>query len=212
MKKNDFIKFMIECDVLRFGDFTLKSGRKSPHFINTGKYTTNKQIEKLCKHYADLIVSSGQKFDVLYGPAYKGISLANVTGVFLPFECGISYNRKEVKDHGEGGSLLGYIPTDKDRVAIIEDVTTAGTSIRETRELFQKLSINAEITALYISVDRMEYGVDKTKSAIREIQEKFGIEVYSIVNMKDIIQYLKDDDNEFAEKIENYLKLYGPQS
>jgi orotate phosphoribosyltransferase len=204
--KTEFLNFMAECGVLLFGDFTLKSGRKSPYFVNTGEYKTNKQLSRLGKFYAAMIEKSGIEFDVLYGPAYKGIPLAVAAGSHLECEIGVSFNRKEEKDHGDGKSILGYVPKDGDRVAIIEDVTTAGTSIRETIELF-KQTADVKIVALYISIDRMEKGTSDL-SATQQIEKEYGIPVYSIAKASDIIEYL-GEENEYTVKMKEYLDLYG---
>ena len=201
---------MQECGALLFGDFTLKSGRKSPYFVNTGEYKTNKQLLKLGEFYAALIEKSqketGIEFDVLYGPAYKGIPLAVIAGSRLEREVGISFNRKEIKDHGDGKTIMGYVPKNGDRVAIIEDVTTAGTSIRETMDLFKQAGIDVKIVALYISIDRQEKGAGDI-SATKQITEEYGIPVFSIATAGDIIDYL--GDSEYAAKMREYLEQYG---
>jgi len=211
----NFLDFMVECGALLFGDFTLKSGRKSPYFVNTGEYKTGAQVSKLGDFYADMIRSSGQEFNVLFGPAYKGIPLAVITAAKLASDginVNISFDRKERKDHGEGSSIMGYIPKDGDRIAIIEDVTTAGTSIRETIALMEAQGVKAEITALYISIDRMEKGTENI-SATEQIKKDYGIEVYSIATARDIIGYLENSNIEnsaqYAEKMREYLKNYG---
>ncbi|MDR0918644.1 MAG: orotate phosphoribosyltransferase [Oscillospiraceae bacterium] len=209
MNKNDFIKFMIECEALLFGDFTLKSGRSSPYFVNTGRYDNGKSLKTLCSYYTELIEQNQTDFNVLYGPAYKGIPLASITATMLESFPKVSFNRKEVKDHGDTGSFLGHIPQNGDRIAIIEDVTTAGTSIKETIELLKKLNINAEIVALFISVDRMEKGINTDISATKQISKEYGIPVYSIIKTSDIVDYLKKSNNEYAEKIQEYLNQYG---
>jgi len=203
--KLEFLKFMQECGALLFGDFTLKSGRKSPYFVNTGEYKYNDQLSRLGEFYADVIEKSGIEFDVLYGPAYKGIPLAVITADKLKRRVGVSFNRKEEKDHGDGKSILGYVPKDGDRVAIIEDVTTAGTSIRETIDLF-KQTADVKIAALYISIDRMEKGTGD-KSATQQIAQEYGIPVYSIATARDIIEYL--GDSEHTVRMQEYLNQYG---
>jgi len=204
--KKKFLKFMQDCGALLFGEFTLKSGRKSPYFINTGEYKTNRQVERLGEFYGVLIEDSGVEFDVLYGPAYKGIPLAVMAASNLENEVGVSYNRKEAKDHGDGKSILGYVPKNGDRIAIIEDVTTAGTSIRETLELF-KQTANVEVVALYISIDRMEKGTGDM-SATQQIEKEYGIPVFAIAKASDIIDYL-GKENEYSVKMQDYLKQYG---
>jgi len=207
--KADFLEFMIECGALLFGDFTLKSGRKSPYFINTGEYKTGKRIRTLGDFYAGLVENSGEKFDVLYGPAYKGIPLAVVTAEKLPGDMRFAFNRKEPKDHGDKGGIIGYVPQKGDKVAIIEDVTTAGTSIKETVALFRELGVEAEITALYVSVDRMEKG-DGGIRATEQIERDYGIKVYSIATASDIVGYLEEyepvpDAKTYAAKMRDYL-------
>ncbi|MCL1866752.1 MAG: orotate phosphoribosyltransferase [Oscillospiraceae bacterium] len=225
MNNSEFLKFMTDCGVLLFGDFTLKSGRKSPYFINTGNYKSGTQISRLADFYADLFMDSGKAndFDVLFGPAYKGIPLATALACKLAdkgLDLKVSYDRKERKDHGESGggnsgaSLLGYVPQDGDRIAIIEDVTTAGTSVREVISLLESLGINAKVTALFISVDRMEKGTDNI-GATEQIRRDFGIEVYSIATTRDIVHYLESSPNGvtgadgYAVKMREYLDLYG---
>lgn len=197
---------MLEVGALLFGDFTLKSGRKSPYFINTGEYGTGEQVSRLCDFYADIIKSSGQKFDVMYGPAYKGIPLAVMASSKFP---GMRYafNRKEAKDHGDGNTIMGCHVKKGDKVAIIEDVTTAGTSVRETISLFKQLDLDVSITSLYISVDRMEKGTGDLL-ATEQIKEDYGIKVYSIVTVNDIIGYLEAHDMKtYAAKMRDYLKI-----
>jgi len=207
--RSEFVEFMIECGSLLFGDFTLKSGRKSPYFINTGEYKTGEQIGTLGDFYAEMIRNSGQKIDVLFGPAYKGIPLAVITAAKLGGDVKFAFNRKEVKDHGDMSRIVGYTPQKGDKVAIIEDVTTAGTSVRETMTLFSELGIEAEITALYISVDRKELGIGDIL-ATEQIKKEYGIEVYSIVTINDIIDYLEtyepmEDAKTYAAKMRGYI-------
>jgi orotate phosphoribosyltransferase len=204
--KNQFLKFMQECGALLFGDFTLKSGRKSPYFVNTGEYKTNKQLDRLGDFYADLIESSGIEFDILYGPAYKGIPLAVIASSKLKREVGVAFNRKEEKDHGDGKSILGSVPKDGDRIAIIEDVTTAGTSIRETLDLM-KQTADVKVVALYISIDRMEKGTGEL-SATQQIEKEYGIPVFAIAKASDIMDYL-GEGNEYTVKMREYLGNYG---
>jgi orotate phosphoribosyltransferase len=211
--KNKFLKFMQECGALLFGDFTLKSGRKSPYFVNTGEYKTNRQMERLCEFYGVMIEESmdeyGIDFDVLYGPAYKGIPLAYMAASNLEKEVGVAFNRKEAKDHGDGKSILGYVPKNGDRVAIIEDVTTAGTSIRETIDMFEKMGVDVKIVALYILIDRQEKGTGDL-SATEQITQDYVIPVFSIATATDIIAYLeKKGENQHAAKMREYLKEYG---
>ena len=212
--KKEFIDFMVECQVLRFGDFVTKSGRKTPFFVNTGFYRTGRQLQKLGEYYAQAIQSAfGTDFDVLFGPAYKGIPLSVTTSIALSSLYGsdIRYcsNRKEVKDHGDKGILLGGPVQDGDRVVIIEDVTTAGTSIRETLPIIQAQA-DAKVLGLAVSVDRCERGTGE-KSALEEIRETFGIETTAIVTMKEVTEYLTGTviDSDMKAKIDAYYELYG---
>lgn len=214
--KKDFIDFMVECQVLRFGDFVTKSGRKTPFFVNTGFYRTGAQLKKLGEYYAHAIRSKfGTDFEVLFGPAYKGIPLSVTSSVAMSslYGADIRYcsNRKEVKDHGDKGILLGGPIEDGDRVVIIEDVTTAGTSIRETLPII-KAQADAKVLGLVVSVDRCERGTG-TKSALDEIRESFGIETTAIVTMKEVTEYLSGSviDDEMLSKIDAYYQLYGVQ-
>ena len=212
--KKEFIEFMMESDVLRFGDFVTKSGRNTPYFVNTGNYKTGKQIATLAKFYAALIKETvGDNFDCMFGPAYKGIPLAAATSAALYNEYEIDkpyfFNRKEEKDHGEGGSLVGYKPQDGDRVIIIEDVITAGTAIRETIPI---LTGAADVTVpdMFISVNRCEVGQTPGKTAIMEVMEDFGINVHAIVTVQDIYEYLKQDGGyaDVLAHMERYMEQY----
>lgn len=220
--KQDFIEFMLECEVLKFGDFVTKSGRKTPFFVNTGFYRTGGQLRRLGEFYARAIEEKfGTDFDVLFGPAYKGIPLSVVTvSAFSElFNKEIRYcsNRKEIKDHGDKGILLGGPLGDGDRVVIIEDVTTAGTSIKETLPII-KAQGNAEVIGMCVSVDRQERG-SGVKSALKEIEEEFGFPTTAIVTMEDVIEHLSAVpvggsiilDGELKEKINAYYKEYGAQ-
>lgn len=210
--KQDFIEFMTEAGVLTFGDFTAKSGRKTPYFVNTGNYKTGMHISVLGDYYADCIIQSGVAADALFGPAYKGITLAAAAagslyrnyGADVPF----FFNRKEAKDHGEGGSLIGYSPKDGDRIAIIEDVVTAGTAVRESLSLLETVA-DITVTALFVSVDRMERGTGE-RSALQELRDEYGISVYPIITVRDIIGSLPEGDGRIS-KIEEYLTLYGAE-
>ncbi|GAA0759285.1 orotate phosphoribosyltransferase [Clostridium sartagoforme] len=218
--KEEFIEFMIESNVLKFGDFLTKSGRKTPFFINTGNYTTGIQLKKLGEFYAKTIYEHFKEdLDVLFGPAYKGIPLTVTTAISLNelYNINVNYcsNRKEIKDHGEGGILLGGSIKDDTRIVIVEDVMTAGTSIHETVPIL-KAQGNVDIRGLIISVDRMEKGKSE-KSAQEEIKEIFGISTYSIVTMKEIVTYLYNreingkvyiDDN-MKKTIDEYYTKYG---
>jgi len=208
--KQEFIEFMAEAGVLTFGDFTTKSGRKTPYFVNTGNYKTGMHISKLGDYYADRVVESGEQFDALFGPAYKGITLAAATAASLYRNHGINvpyfFNRKEAKDHGEGGSLVGHIPGDGDRLIIIEDVVTAGTAVRESLQLLKAVA-DVSVTALFVSVDRMERGTGE-RSTLDELKAEFGINAYSIINARDIIASFPQGDERIG-KMEQYLAEYG---
>jgi orotate phosphoribosyltransferase len=211
--KNEFIEFMESAGVLTFGNFTTKSGRKTPYFVNTGNYKTGMHISTLGDYYADLVAASGEKFDALYGPAYKGITLVAATAASLHrnHDKNIPYffNRKEAKDHGEGGSLIGYKPKNGDKIVIIEDVVTAGTAVRESLQLLCAVA-DVTVTALFVSVDRMERGTGE-RSTLDELNKEHGINVYSIINARDIINSLPKGDKRI-QKMEDYLTEYGVQS
>lgn len=218
--KQEFIEFMIDCEVLKFGDFVTKSGRNTPFFVNTGFYRTGAQLRKLGEYYAKAIESKfGFDFDVLFGPAYKGIPLTVATTMAISqfYDKDIKYcsNRKEVKDHGDKGILLGSPIADGDKVVIIEDVTTAGTSIQETLPI-----INAQgdvtVAGLVVSVDRMERGQGE-KSALAEIEEKYGLKTTAIVTMAEVVEHLYNRpykgkiiiDDTLKAAIDTYYKQYG---
>lgn len=212
--KQRFIKFMVENEALIFGDFTLKSGRKAPYFINTGKYRTGAQIAQLGEYYAQCYLEHGIEADTLVGPAYKGIPLAVATGIALAtnhgVDVGFCFDRKEVKDHGEGGLFVGQTLKDGDRVAIVEDVMTSGKALREILPKI-KAAANVSVAAMLISVDREERGTGE-KSAVREAYEEFGIEVYSIVGMRDIIEAIEDgiiEGREYLQAMKDYRAQYG---
>ena len=211
--KREFIQFLQDAGVLKFGDFTAKSGRKIPYFINAGDIKTGDQIAKLGEFYAKAYFEKiGNKRTVLYGPAYKGISIAVSSAVALSKE-GLDvpffFNRKEVKDHGEGGLFVGYVPTAGEEVVIVEDVITAGTAIRESMANLSCLE-GVKVVATFVMVDRKEKGKTE-KSAMAEVAEEFGFPVYSVVDVYDIIEYLKEDDAnaENVQRIENYLAING---
>lgn len=213
-KKKEFIEFMMESDVLRFGDFVTKSGRNTPYFVNTGNFRTGKQIATLGKFYAALIKKNcGDNFDCMFGPAYKGIPLATAAAGALYNEYKIDkpyfFNRKEEKDHGEGGSLVGYKPQDGDKVIIIEDVITAGTAVRETMPIL-KNAANVEVKDMFISVNRCEVGQNPKKTTIMEVMEDFGINVHSIITVQDIYEYLKQDGSygDILTKMKEYMDTY----
>lgn len=213
--KQQFIKFMVENGVLKFGEFTLKSGRKAPYFINTGNYKSGAQLSKLGEYYAQCIADNGISADTLVGPAYKGIPLAVTTAVSLYNKFGKDLNycfdRKEVKDHGEGGLFVGKQLTDGERVILIEDVMTSGKALREMLPKL-KQAANVEIAGMVISVDRMERGLESSLSAVQEVYKEFGVKVYSIVTMADIISAIEDgtiEGKEYLEKMNEYRKTYG---
>jgi orotate phosphoribosyltransferase len=218
--KQEFIDFMIASDVLKFGEFTLKSGRKSPFFMNAGAYVTGTQLRKLGEYYAKAIHDNyGLDFDVLFGPAYKGIPLSVATTMAFSELYGkdIRYcsNRKEVKDHGDTGILLGSKMKDGDRVVIIEDVTTSGKSIEETFPII-KAQANVEIKGLMVSLNRCERGKGD-KSALQEIQEIYGFPANAIVSMEEVVEYLYNQprngriliDDAMKASIDAYYEQYG---
>ena len=222
--RQSFIDFMVDCGVLRFGEFTLKSGRKSPFFMNAGLYQDGSQLLRLGEYYARAIHSVyGLDFDVLFGPAYKGIPLAVATVIEISRLYGrnIKYcaNRKEIKDHGDKGILLGSKLHDGDRVVIIEDVTTSGASMAETVPILRQQA-DVDIVGLMVSLDREEKGIDTDRSALQDIKNKYGFPAHAIVTMSEVTEYLygKDidgtvliDDNVKAA-IDTYYAQYGAQS
>ena len=218
--KKEFIEFMVDCQVLKFGDFVTKSGRKTPFFVNTGFYRTGAQLRKLGAYYAEAIKERfGFDFDVLFGPAYKGIplSVAATIAISEKFGADIRYcsNRKEVKDHGDKGILLGSPIEDGDRVVIVEDVTTAGTSIEETLPII-KAQGDVTPVGLVVSVDRMERGKGE-KSALDEIEEKYGLQTTAIVTMAEVVEHLYNKeykgrviiDDKLKAAIDAYYEQYG---
>lgn len=211
--KREFIQFLQKAGVLKFGDFTAKSGRKIPYFINAGMIKTGDEIAKLGEFYAKAYFEKvGNKPTVLYGPAYKGISIAvsaavalSKNGLDVPF----FYNRKEAKDHGEGGVFVGYVPQAGEEVVIVEDVITAGTAIRESMAILSNLE-DVKVAATFVMVDRKEKG--KTDlSAMAEVEQEFGFPVYSVVDVYDIIEFLEEDpaNAENVARIRNYLAVNG---
>ena len=218
--KEQFIEFMVESQVLKFGDFTLKSGRKSPFFMNAGAYVTGTQLRKLGEFYAKAIHDKyGLDFDVLFGPAYKGIPLTVATSMAISELYGkdVRYcsNRKEVKDHGDTGILLGSKLKDGDRVVIIEDVTTSGKSIEETFPIL-KSQADVEVVGLIVSLNRMERGKGE-KSALEEIKDLYGFPTAAIVSMKDVVERLWNRecmgsvviDDTLKAAIDSYYEQYG---
>lgn len=213
--KEKFVKFMVDSGVLTFGEFTLKSGRKSPYFMNSGNYNTGAQLAKLGEFYAECIHDNGIKFETLFGPAYKGIPLAVATATALFNKFGIdvnySFDRKEAKDHGEGGVIVGKQLTDKEKVVIIEDVMTSGKALREVLPKL-KAAADVDVTAMVIQCDRMEKGLQTDLSAVQEVSREFGIRIYSIVNINDIIAAIESgviEGKEHLDAMKAYRSQYG---
>lgn len=213
--KRDFIKFLEGAGVLKFGDFTAKSGRKIPYFINAGDIKTGEQIQKLGEFYAKAYFEKiGNKKTVLYGPAYKGIPISVSVAVALAkngLDVPFFFNRKEEKDHGEGGVFVGYKPQEGEEIVIVEDVITAGTAIRESMAILGGL--DAKVSAVFVMVDRCEKGKTE-KSAMAEVGDEYGFPVYSVVNVYDIIEYLEEDEKnaENVERIKKYLEVNGAKA
>lgn len=218
--QEEFITFMVRSGVLTFGDFTTKSGRKTPYFINTGNYKTGAQAARLGDYYAACIQENlPDGVDCLFGPAYKGIPLAVTAAASLYRNYGrdlpYCFNRKEAKDHGERGGMVGYKPQNGDRVVIVEDVVTAGTAVRETIELFRQVA-DVKFAALLVSVDRMERGSGE-KTTIQELREEYGIAVYPIVTVGQVMDFLHNReidgkvyiDDAMKARMEDYLAQYG---
>ena len=219
--KEEFIEFMVESEVLKFGDFTLKSGRKSPFFMNAGAYVTGSSLKRLGEYYAKAIHERfGDDFDVLFGPAYKGIPLSVTTAIAYSELYGrqirYSSNRKEIKDHGDTGIMLGSALKDGDRVVMIEDVTTSGKSIEETYPIL-KAQGDVKIIGLMVSLDRMEVGLSGKLPALAEISEKYGFPTGAIVTMREVTQYLYNRevqgkiviDDKIRTAIDEYYRTYG---
>lgn len=219
-RKSELIELMVRAGVLTFGDFTTKSGRKTPYFVNTGNFKTGAQMAALGDLYAHTIYEDfGTDFDALYGPAYKGIPLAAAAAASLYRLYGVDkpyfFNRKEAKDHGEGGSLIGYKPKDGDRVVIVEDVVTAGTAVRESAELLGSIA-DLKLAALIVSIDRRERG-QGSKAALDELEDEFGLKVCPIATVYDVIDKLHGRevdgrvliDDDMKSKMEAYLAEYG---
>lgn len=222
--KQEFIEFMVRSGVLTFGDFITKSGRKTPYFVNTGNYKTGRQAGRLGQFYAKCIAENMEKgnlpkdIDALFGPAYKGIPIAVATSIALAEELSkdINYcfNRKEEKDHGEGGNMVGYKLKDGDTVLMVEDVITAGTAVRETMPQLRRAA-EVRVAGMIISVDRMEKGQGE-KTAIEEIEEEFGIKTFPIVTVREIIDNLYNVpvdgkiviDDEIRQRMEDYIGIY----
>jgi len=221
--KCELVEMLVKAGVLTFGDFTTKSGRKTPYFINTGNFKSGAYLEKLGEFYAKTIYKSlGCEFDALFGPAYKGIPLVSAAAMSLYRLYGIDkpycFNRKETKDHGEGGMTVGYKPKEKDRIVIVEDVVTAGTAVRETVELFRNIA-DVSFVGLIVLADRCERGTG-SMSALDELENCLGIRVFPIINIYDILDYLYNREidgkiyikDEEKAKIEQYLQAYGAKT
>ncbi len=212
--KDSFIKFMVDCGVLTFGEFTLKSGRIAPYFINCGNYKTGAQLAKLGEYYAECIHENNIPVETLFGPAYKGIPLAVSAVVALSNKFGIDvsycFDRKEAKDHGEGGMFVGKTLTDGEKVVIIDDVMTSGKALRESMPKL-KSAADVDVTGMVITVDRMEKGTGEL-SAVQEVKRDFGVTVYPIVTMEDIIDAIRNDivpGKEYLDKMLEYRETYG---
>ena len=213
--KEEFIRFMVANGVLRFGEFTLKSGRKAPYFINTGNYKTGKQLAKLGEYYAACIQENGLEADTLVGPAYKGIPLSVTTAITLfngyGKELNYCFDRKEAKDHGEGGLFVGKQLVDGERVIIIEDVMTSGKALKEILPKLEAAA-NVKVAGMIISVDRKEKALDSELSAVKAAKAEYGIDVYSVVTMDDIIAAIEKgviDGKEHLEAMYAYRETYG---
>lgn len=218
--KQEFVQFMLNANALQFGSFVTKSGRKTPFFINTGNYNNGFQLRELGRYYAEAIVDNfaGVKFDVIFGPAYKGIPIAVATAIALDEKFGISCSycsdRKEVKDHGDAGMLLGAKLKAGDRIVLVEDVTTAGTSVNHTMGLLSGFGV--EVLGLVVSVDRQEKGAGE-KAALEELKEKYGFKTASIVKIDEVVDYLSKTEiggkliitAELKKAIDEYYALYG---
>lgn len=213
--KEEFIRFMVDSGVLTFGEFTLKSGRVAPYFINAGNYKTGAQLAKLGGFYAECIKDNGIDVETLFGPAYKGIPLAvsAATALYNKFGIDVAYcfDRKEAKDHGEGGMFVGRTLEDGEKVVIIDDVMTSGKAMRESLPKL-KSAADVNVTGMVITVDRMEKGLNTDDSAVQEVYKEFGIKVYSIININDIIDAIKSgviDGKEHLDNMLAYREKYG---
>lgn len=208
--QREFIEFALEKEVLKFGEFTLKSGRKSPYFFNAGLFNTGRDLARLGRFYAAALVDSAIEFDVLFGPAYKGIPIATTTAVALADHHDVDtpycFNRKEAKDHGEGGNLVGSAL--EGRIMLVDDVITAGTAIRESMEIIQ--NNGADLAGVLVAIDRQEKGKGEL-SAIQEVERDFGCAVISIVSLTDLITYLEEqgDNREHLDAVKAYRAQYG---
>ena len=208
--QREFIEFALEKEVLKFGEFTLKSGRKSPYFFNAGLFNTGRDLARLGRFYAAALADSGIEFDVLFGPAYKGIPIATTAAVALADHHDIDtpycFNRKEAKDHGEGGNLVGSAL--EGRIMLVDDVITAGTAIRESMEIIQ--ANGADLAGVLVAIDRQEKGKGEL-SAIQEVERDFGCAIISIVSLTDLVTFLeeKGTDKEHLEAVKAYRAEYG---
>ncbi len=208
--QREFIEFALEKKVLKFGEFTLKSGRKSPYFFNAGLFNTGRDLARLGRFYAAALVDSGIKYDVLFGPAYKGIPIATTTAVALAdhhqVDTPYCFNRKEAKDHGEGGNLVGSAL--KGRIMLVDDVITAGTAIRESMEIIQ--ANGADLAGVLVAIDRQEKG-NSELSAIQEVERDFNCRIISIISLADLISYLEErgEHSHHLEKVKNYRAEFG---
>lgn len=215
--KQQFIQFLAECGVLKFGTFKLKSGRIAPYFLNSGEYKTGAQLKKLGEFYADCMHENCLQADTLFGPAYKGVPLALSAALALYEKYGQNVNfcfdRKEVKDHGEGGMFVGKQPEDGEKIVVIEDVMTSGKALREVLPKLQGAA-KVNVAGMVITVDRMEKGLGSERSAVQEAYLEHGVKVYSIVNILDILQAIEEgviEGKEHVSAIRGYLKEYGAQ-
>ncbi|ELB2847376.1 orotate phosphoribosyltransferase [Vibrio sp. 1637] len=208
--QREFIEFALEKEVLKFGEFTLKSGRKSPYFFNAGLFNTGRDLARLGRFYAAALADSGIEFDVLFGPAYKGIPIATTTAVALADHYDVDtpycFNRKEAKDHGEGGNLVGSAL--EGRIMLVDDVITAGTAIRESMEIIQ--ANGADLAGVLVAIDRQEKGKGEL-SAIQEVERDFGCAIISIISLTDLVTFLeeKGTDKEHLEAVKAYRAEYG---
>ena len=207
--RHDFIRFCIECGVLRFGSFVTKSGRTTPYFFNPSLFNTGARLDRLAEFYAKAILSSGVEFDMLFGPAYKGIALAAATSMALArmgHDVPFAFNRKEVKDHGEGGNIIGASP--EGRVLVVDDVMTAGTAVREAVAILE--AYEAQMAGVAISLDRMERGAGE-QSAVQEVEERYGVPVIAIATADDLLMYLENEPDlaQYLQAISEYRQHYG---
>ncbi len=211
--KYEFINFLIESNVLMFGDFITKSKRKTPYFFNTGNFKTARQISILGEFYADFLIKTNIPFDALFGPAYKGIPLVLSCCNFLYLKHKIDkpflFNRKEKKDHGEGGNFIGYLPNKGEIVAIVEDVLTAGTAVKEVLPLL-KNSFDVEVKDMFVLVDRCEVASNSNEKASKMLKENFNINLNSLINVKDIYEFMKKNEKfkQYVENMEKYMEKY----